>query len=40
MIRKGIDVGQSPQRSLASFICYHHGIYTNIVIAADVELLP
>jgi hypothetical protein len=39
MIRMGIDVRQSPQRSLASFICHNHGIYTNIVIAADVELL-
>jgi hypothetical protein len=26
----GIDVAQSPQRYLASFICHHHGIYTYI----------
>ena len=31
MIRMGIDIAQSPQRSLASFICLHHGIYTYIV---------
>ena len=30
MIRIGIDVAQSPQRSPASFICHHHGIYTYI----------
>jgi hypothetical protein len=30
MIRMGIDIAQSPQRSLASFICLHHGIYTYI----------
>jgi hypothetical protein len=31
MIRMGIDIAQSPQRSLASFICLHHWIYTYIV---------
>lgn len=31
MIRMGIDIAQSPQRSLGSFICLHHGIYTYIV---------
>ena len=31
MIRMGIDVAQSPQRCLASFIFLHHGIYTYIV---------
>lgn len=26
----GVGVGQSPRCSLASFICHHHGIYTNV----------